>query len=107
MLQITGRAATAIQTIVALQSVVDSEVPSSLVRICPSEPTLSLDGAALEQVELHLDLVAEPDPGDEVVSGPDGAQVWIAASVVPVLENKVLDSEPDARGWPTFVFWAA
>ena len=105
MLEITGRAASAIQTIVALQSVVDSEVPESLARICPSE-TAPLDGAP-GRVELRLDLVAEPDPGDEVVSGPDGAQVWIAASVVPMLENKVLDSEPDARGWPIFVFWAA
>jgi hypothetical protein len=106
VLEITGRAANAIQTIVALQSVVDSEVPESLVRICPSE-TVPLDGAAPGRVELRLDLVAEPDPGDEVVSGPDGAQVWIAASVVPMLENKVLDSEPDERGWPIFVFWAA
>jgi hypothetical protein len=40
MLEITDRAATAIQTIVALQSVVDSESPSSLARICPSEPSL-------------------------------------------------------------------
>jgi Fe-S cluster assembly iron-binding protein IscA len=107
VLEITDRAASAIQTIVALQSVVDSEVPISLARICPGVTSPVPDGAALDRVELRLDLVAEPDPGDEVVSGPDGAQVWIAASVVPVLENKVLDSEPDARGWPTFVFWAA
>jgi len=106
VLEITGRAANAIQTIVALQTVIDSEVPESLVRICPSETT-PVDGAAPGRVELRLDLVAEPDPGDEVVSGPDGAKVWIAASVVPMLENKVLDSEPDARGWPIFVFWAA
>jgi hypothetical protein len=107
MLEITDRAATAIQTIVALQSVVDSQSPSSLARICPSETPLPLDGAAPGRVELRLDLVAEPDPGDAVVSGPDGAQVWIAASVVSVLEHKVLDSELDASGWPTFVFHAA
>jgi hypothetical protein len=106
VLEITGRAASAIQTIVALQSVVDSEVPESLVRISPSEAK-PLNGNGPGRVELRLDLVAEPDLGDEVVSGPDGAQVWIAASVVPMLQDKVLDSEPDARGWPIFVFWAA
>jgi hypothetical protein len=51
--------------------------------------------------------VPEPNPDDEVVLGPEGTQVCIAAAIVPVLENKVLDSEPDARGWPTFVFRAA
>jgi hypothetical protein len=67
----------------------------------------SLDEAALGRVELRLDLVAEPDPGDELVSGPDGAQVWIASSAGPVRKNKVLDSVPDALGRRTFVFWAA
>jgi Fe-S cluster assembly iron-binding protein IscA len=101
MLEITDRAANAIQSLVA------SQAPDSFVRICPSETAPSRDGAKPGPIGLRLDLVPEPNPDDEVVLGPEGTQVCIAAAIVPVLENKVLDSEPDARGWPTFVFRAA
>jgi hypothetical protein len=72
MLEIIDRAETAIKILVAIQSAVDSEVANPRIRICPSEPTGSSDGAARRQTALRLDLVTEPDPGDELVVGPEG-----------------------------------
>jgi Fe-S cluster assembly iron-binding protein IscA len=97
MLQITEQAASALQTIRAEQD------DRAIVRISQSASSASDGGSP----QLRLELVLEPQPDDQIVAAPDGAEVCIAAPVAAFLDSKVLDSTPDARGWPTFVFRAA
>jgi Fe-S cluster assembly iron-binding protein IscA len=86
MLTLTPTAAEAVRQLVASSPVDDD----GGVRIAPGEPTP--DGT-----ELQLSLVDGPEPADESLDEL-GAHVFLEETVVPFLDDKVLDAQVKEGG---------
>jgi len=98
MLKITERAASALRSIVADQE------PPPVVRLCEREDAAPGDASAPRS---RLDLVSAPEPGDELMSAPDGSRLCLAPAIASALEDKVLDTTDSGGSWPAFVIRAA
>jgi Fe-S cluster assembly iron-binding protein IscA len=92
MLTVTGSAAAALRTVVG-----DVDTPGRAVRISKNE---SAALGANDSSELRLDVVTEIPADDEVVTAPGGLRVFVEVSVVPLVEDRVLDGSIDEVGRP-------
>jgi iron-sulfur cluster assembly protein len=55
-----------------------------------------------EGATLAVSVAAEPTDGDEVVTGTEGAQVFLDPQAALYLSDKVLDVQPDEQGQLNF-----
>jgi len=54
------------------------------------------------QQHLSMTIVDEPEPQDALVDEPD-VSLFLEPDTVPLLDDKVLDVQPDDQGRPNFV----
>jgi iron-sulfur cluster assembly protein len=95
LLIVTPNASQAIQSILS-----NAQLPSgSGLRIVPGAQT---DGSPTDSTPLQLEVAAQPEAQDEVVS-ESGANVFLEPNVAPILSDKVLDAQMDQEGKVRFV----
>jgi len=77
-----------------------SPVPAVAVRICHEADRAPGDGS---RPSLQLDLVTQRLPGDIVVTGPTGLEVFVEPEAADLLDDRVLDQTTDDDGRPMLV----
>lgn len=92
MLTLTEQATTAVKTITAQFP----DVADGGVRI---------QGSGAPESEFQLTVVPGPEPADAVVE-TDGARVYLDLEAALVLDDRVLDAQPDGQGGVQFAVTA-
>lgn len=72
-----------------------SPVPAVAVRICHDADPAPANGS---RPSLQLELVTESLPGDIVVTGPTGLEVFVEPRAADLLDGRVLDQATDDNG---------